>query len=76
LGKLPLVWMLMFTENVEAKILGCPDHVLGRNSEPEHAQELQVGLPQPHTPAATSDPAPARVSQEPTGRWVWGHQCW
>lgn len=64
----------MLTENVKAKISGCPDHVLERSLEPEQAWELQVSLLQLCTPAAVSNPAPACVSQGPLRQWLWGHQ--
>lgn len=59
---------------MKAKILGCPDCVPERSVEPEQAWELQVSLLQLCTPAATSTPAPACVSQGPLGQWLWSHQ--
>lgn len=62
-------------ENVKAKISGCPDRVPERSLEKKfQAWELQVSLLQLCTPAATSTPVPACVSQGALGQWLWHHQ--
>lgn len=64
----------MLRENVKAKISGCPYYVPESLEKKFQAWELQVSLLQLCTPAATSTPAPACVSQGPLGQWLWHHQ--